>query len=313
MSFVRNLGFLREAKLRQELIAGGFDLDSFLNTYKRYFKLTRLDKPVGILLLMWPTLWALFIASQGFPDISILIIFVLGVIFMRSAGCIVNDIIDINFDKNVSRTKDRMLANKKVSLQEAVILMLGFLAVSGSLLFSLNSQTIGLALGALALTLTYPFFKRFFLFPQAILGIAFGFGILMAFSEIKGAIEPVGWTLFIANIFWAIAYDTIYALSDIEDDKRIGLKSSAITLGANVRLGIYMFQSIFLLLMIAPVTVMKTGVIYGFFWFLAALYAYYLLKNLSLSNVNYQLLFQKNQRVGAILFLGIFLDFGIQF
>ena len=310
---MRNLGFLREAKLPQELIAGGFDLDSFLNTYKRYFKLTRLDKPVGILLLMWPTLWALFIASQGFPDIGILIIFVLGVIFMRSAGCIVNDIIDINFDKNVSRTKDRMLANKKVSLQEAVILMLGFLAVSGSLLFSLNSQTIGLALGALALTLAYPFFKRFFLFPQAILGIAFGFGILMAFYEIKGAIEPVGWTIFIANFFWAIAYDTIYALSDIEDDKRIGLKSSAITLGANVRLGIYMFQSIFLLLMIAPVTVMKTGVIYGFFWFLAALYAYYLLKNLSLSNVNYQSLFQKNQRVGAILFLGIFLDFGIQF
>ena len=313
MSFVRNLGFLREAKLRQQLIAGGFDLDSFLNTYKRYFKLTRLDKPVGILLLMWPTLWALFIASQGFPDIGILIIFVLGVIFMRSAGCIVNDIIDINFDKNVSRTKDRMLANKKVSLQEAVILMLGFLAVSGSLLLSLNSQTIGLALGALALTLAYPFFKRFFLFPQAILGIAFGFGILMAFYEIKGAIEPVGWTIFIANFFWAIAYDTIYALSDIEDDKRIGLKSSAITLGANVRLGIYMFQSIFLLLMIAPVTVMKTGVIYGFFWFLAALYSYYLLKNLSLSNVNYQSLFQKNQRVGAILFLGIFLDFGIQF
>ena len=150
---------------------------------------------------MWPTLWALFIASQGFPDIGILIIFVLGVIFMRSAGCIVNDIIDMNFDKDVSRTKDRMLANKKVSLQEAVILMVGFLAVSASLLFSLNSQTIGLALGALVLTLTYPFFKRFFLFPQAILGIAFGFGILMAFSEIKGAIEPVGWALFIANFF----------------------------------------------------------------------------------------------------------------
>ena len=292
---------------------GGFDLDSFLNTYSRYFKLMRLDKPVGILLLMWPTLWALFIASEGFPDLGILIIFVLGVIFMRSAGCIVNDIIDMNFDKDVSRTKNRMLVNKKVSLQEAVILMVGFLAVSASLLFSLNSQTIGLALGALILTLTYPFFKRFFLFPQAILGIAFGFGILMAFSEIKGVIEPVGWVLFIANFFWAVAYDTIYALSDIEDDRRIGLKSSAITLGANVGLGIYIFQSIFLLLMIAPVSVMKTGLIYGFFWFLAALYSYYLLKNLSLPNVSYQSLFQKNQRVGAILFLGIFLDFGIQF
>ena len=292
---------------------GGFDLDSFLNTYRRYFKLIRLDKPVGILLLMWPTLWALFIASQGFPDIDVLTIFVLGVIFMRSAGCIVNDIIDMNFDKDVSRTKDRMLANKKVSLQEAVILLVGFLAVSASLLFSLNSQTIGLALGALVLTLMYPFFKRFFLFPQAILGIAFGFGILMAFSEITGGIEPVAWTLFVANFFWAISYDTVYALSDIEDDKRIGLKSSAITLGQNARLGIYTFQSIFLLLMITPVVVMKTGIVYGLFWFLAALYSYYLLKNLSLPNVSYQSLFQKNQRVGAILFLGIFLDFGIQF
>ena len=118
---------------------------------------------------------------------------------------------------------------------------------------------------------------------------------------------------FIANFFWAIAYDTIYALSDIEDDKRIGLKSSAITLGSNVGLGIYIFQTIFLLLMIAPVAVMKTGIVYGFFWFFAALYSYYLLKNLSLPNVSYQSLFQKNQRVGAILFLGIFLDFGIQF
>jgi len=135
----------------------------------------------------------------------------------------------------------------------------------------------------------------------------------MAFSEITGGIEPVAWTLFVANFFWAISYDTVYALSDIEDDKRIGLKSSAITLGQNARLGIYTFQSIFLLLMIAPVVVMKTGIVYGLFWFLAALYSYYLLKNLSLPNVSYQSLFQKNQRVGAILFLGIFLDFGIQF
>ena len=232
---------------------------------------------------------------------------------MRSAGCIANDIIDMNFDKDVSRTKDRMLANKKVSVQEAIILLIGFLAVSASLLFSLNSQTVGLAFGALALTLTYPFFKRFFLFPQAILGIAFGFGILMAFSEITEEIQPVAWTLFVANFFWAIAYDTVYALSDIEDDRRLGLKSSAITLGQNAKLGIYMFQSIFLLLMIAPVTVMNTGVVYGFFWFLAALYSFNLLKNLSIPHPNYQSLFQKNQRVGALLFLGIFLDFGIQF
>ena len=288
-----------------------FDLDSFFDTYRRYLKLVRLDKPVGILLLMWPTLWALFIASQGFPDIDIFSIFVMGVILMRSAGCIVNDMIDMNFDKDVARTKDRMLASEKVSMQEAVILLVGLLAVAASLLLSLKNETVGLALGALLLTFAYPFFKRFFLFPQAILGIAFGFGILMAFSEIREVLEPVAWILFIANFFWAMSYDTIYALSDIEDDKKIGLKSSAITLGKNARFGIYIFQTIFLLLMIIPIVVMKTGFVYGFFWFLAALYSYYLFKKLILPGTIPQIVFEKNQRVGAILFLGILLDFGV--
>ena len=126
---------------------------------------------------MWPTLWGLFIAAQGFPSMGVLFIFIIGVIFMRSAGCIINDIIDMNYDKDVARTKERVLASKKVSVQEAVILLVGILAAAASLLITLNEDTIALAFGALVLTLTYPFFKRFFVFPQAILGIAFGFGI----------------------------------------------------------------------------------------------------------------------------------------
>ena len=272
----------------------------------------RLDKPVGILLLLWPTLWALFLASQGFPEVDVLVVFVLGVVLMRSAGCIVNDIIDMNFDKEVFRTKERMLADKKVSVQEAIILLVGILSVSASLLFSLKKDTVGLAFVALALTFAYPFFKRFFLFPQAVLGVAFGFGILMAFAEIRETLDPVAWALFIANFFWAISYDTIYALSDIEDDKRLGLKSSAITLGKNVKLGIFIFQSLFLLLMISPIAIMDTGVGYGFFWFLAALYSYYLFSQLVLPNIVYQKIFERNQRIGALLFLGILFDFGIQ-
>jgi 4-hydroxybenzoate polyprenyltransferase len=196
-------------------------------------------------------------------------------------------------------------------LQEASVLLIGILLLAGSLLFSLNEKTILLALGALFFTVIYPFFKRFFLFPQAILGIAFGFGILMAYSEIKGSLEPMAWILFISNFFWALSYDTVYALSDIEDDKKLGLRSSAITLGDKVILGICIFQGIFLFLMISPVAVMENGIIYGFFWFLSALYSYYLFKKLLDIKPNYQRIFLDNQRVGALLFLGFLIEYGV--
>ena len=284
---------------------------NFLNAYKGYIKLVRLDKPIGILLLLWPTLWAIVLSSKGIPDGNILGIFILGVILMRSAGCIVNDIVDRQYDIKVARTANRVLSTNEVSLQEASVLLIGILLLAGSLLFSLNEKTILLALGALFFTVIYPFFKRFFLFPQAILGIAFGFGILMAYSEIKGSLEPMAWILFIGNFFWALSYDTVYALSDIEDDKKLGLRSSAITLGDKVILGICIFQGIFLFLMISPVAVMENGIIYGFFWFLSALYSYYLFKKLLDIEPNYQRIFLDNQRVGALLFLGFLIEHGV--
>ena len=284
---------------------------NFLNAYKGYIKLVRLDKPIGILLLLWPTLWAIVLSSKGIPDGNILGIFILGVILMRSAGCIVNDIVDRQYDIKVARTANRVLSTNKVSLQEASVLLIGILLLAGSLLFSLNEKTILLALGALFFTVIYPFFKRFFLFPQAILGIAFGFGILMAYSEIKSSLEPMAWILFIGNFFWALSYDTVYALSDIEDDKKLGLRSSAITLGDKVILGICIFQGIFLFLMISPVAVMENGIIYGFFWFLSALYSYYLFKKLLDIEPNYQRIFLDNQRVGALLFLGFLIEHGV--
>lgn len=284
---------------------------NFLNAYRGYIKLVRLDKPIGILLLLWPTLWALVLSSKGIPDGNILVVFMLGVILMRSAGCIVNDMVDRQYDVKVARTANRVLSTNEVSLQEASVLLIGILLLAGSLLFSLNEKTILLALGALFLTVIYPFFKRFFLFPQAVLGIAFGFGILMAFSEIKGSLEPMAWILFIGNFFWALSYDTVYALSDIEDDKKLGLRSSAITLGDKVILGICIFQGIFLFLMISPVAVMENGIIYGFFWFLSALYSYYLFKKLLDIEPNYQRIFLDNQRVGALLFLGFLFEYGV--
>ena len=284
---------------------------NFLNAYRGYIKLVRLDKPIGILLLLWPTLWAIVLSSKGIPDGNILGIFLLGVILMRSAGCIVNDIVDRQYDIKVARTANRVLSTNEVSLQEASVLLIGILLLAGSLLFSLNEKTILLALGALFFTVIYPFFKRFFLFPQAILGITFGFGILMAYSEMKGSLEPMAWILFIGNFFWALSYDTVYALSDIEDDKKLGLRSSAITLGDKVILGICIFQGIFLFLMISPVAVMENGIIYGFFWFLSALYSYYLFKKLLDIEPNYQRIFLDNQRVGALLFLGFLFEYGV--
>jgi 4-hydroxybenzoate polyprenyltransferase len=197
-----------------------------------YEKLMRLDKPIGILLLLWPTLWALWIASNGRPDWWVVWIFVLGTVLMRSAGCVVNDYADRNFDPHVERTKMRPLAAGTVTTREAFILC-GFLVVAAFLLILplMNTLLLGLALVALFLAASYPFTKRFFAIPQAYLGVAFGFGIPMAFAVTLGRIPETAWWLLLANVFWAMAYDTEYALVDREDDIRIGIKTSALTFG----------------------------------------------------------------------------------
>jgi 4-hydroxybenzoate polyprenyltransferase len=193
--------------------------------------LMRLDKPIGILLLLWPTLWALLIASNGKPDMVIVLIFIIGTVLMRSAGCVMNDIADANFDGLVERTKNRPLAKKEITQKSAYILAIVLSLIAFILVNFLNLLTVQLSVSALFLAATYPLTKRFFAMPQAYLGIAFGFGIPMAFAAVNNQVPQVAWVLLLANVFWAIAYDTEYAMVDREDDLKIGIKSSAITFG----------------------------------------------------------------------------------
>jgi 4-hydroxybenzoate polyprenyltransferase len=196
-----------------------------------YERLMRLDKPIGILLLLWPTLWAVWIAADGRPQWLILWIFVLGTGLMRSAGCVLNDMADARFDAHVRRTRERPIAAGKVTRREAFALASVLILVSFLLVLPLNGLTIGLSVAALFLAATYPFTKRFLAVPQAYLGIAFGAGIPMAFAATLGEIPAVAWWMLAANVFWAIAYDTEYAMVDREDDLKIGIKTSAITFG----------------------------------------------------------------------------------
>jgi len=191
----------------------------------------RLDKPIGILLLLWPTLWALWLASRGIPDWITLLIFITGTVLMRSAGCVMNDIADRNYDGLVERTKNRPLATGEVSVKEAYLLASGLALMAFTLVLLFNKTTIMLSFAALFLAATYPFTKRFLAIPQAYLGVAFGFGIPMAFAAVNDYIPPLAWILLAANVFWAMAYDTEYAMVDRDDDVKIGIKSSAIFFG----------------------------------------------------------------------------------
>ena len=197
----------------------------------QYEKLMRLDKPIGILLLLWPTLWGQWLASDGQPNWLILWIFVMGVVLMRSAGCVINDYADRDFDPHVARTRERPLAAGKVSSKEALLLAAGLSLLAFLLILRLNKLVLALSVVALFLAASYPFTKRFFAIPQAYLGIAFGFGIPMSYAALQGAVPPEAWILLAANTFWAVAYDTQYAMVDRADDLKIGIKTSAITFG----------------------------------------------------------------------------------
>ena len=210
--------------------------------WSAYTRLMRLDKPIGSLLLLWPTLWALWIAGQGQPDPRIVLIFVAGVFVMRSAGCVMNDIADRNFDPHVERTKDRPLANSEISVKAALVLFVVLGIIALALIATLNRPTIYLAAVGLLLAVTYPFTKRITMLPQLYLGVAFGWGIPMAFSAHLETVSLTGWLVLLANIFWAGAYDTFYAMVDRDDDLRIGVKSLAVLSGQRVRQVIGVFQ-----------------------------------------------------------------------
>lgn len=196
-----------------------------------YARLVRLDKPIGSLLLLWPTLSALWLASNGRPDWSLVAIFTIGTVLMRSAGCAINDFADRDFDRHVKRTAERPLTSGRIAAWEAVAIAAVLALLSFLLILPLNALTLQLSVLAVIVAGTYPYFKRFFALPQAYLGIAFGFGIPMAYAAVLGTVPADAWILLLANVFWALAYDTEYAMVDRDDDLRIGIRTSAITFG----------------------------------------------------------------------------------
>jgi 4-hydroxybenzoate polyprenyltransferase len=277
-----------------------------------YCYLMRLNKPIGILLLLWPTLWALWLASGGRPPGKILFIFVAGVIIMRSAGCIINDYADRNIDPYVARTKDRPLASAKVSTKEALLLFVVLLATAFSLVLMCNRQTIMLSFVAAALAIIYPFLKRITYFPQGGLGLAFSFGIPMAFAAIKGEVPANAWVLFAAACLWPMIYDTMYAMVDKADDCVIGVKSTAILFATWDRLIIAMLQ----LAMVAALAMVGRLFSLTYYYYVCLLlvailfcYQQWLIKDGKPSD--YFKAFLHNNWQGMLIFSGIFLSYSL--
>lgn len=241
----------------------------------QYVLLMRLHRPIGILLLLWPTLWALWIAGNGYPDLLVITVFVLGVILMRSAGCVINDYADRHFDPHVRRTCTRPLATGCVSTYEALTLFVILCLLAFGLVLLMNSLTIILSLVAVLLAITYPFMKRYTHLPQAYLGVAFGWSIPMAFAAQTGSVPTLAWWLFITNVLWTVAYDTMYAMTDREDDLVIGIKSSAILFGKADKAMIAGLHLTVLLLLLWIGQQQNLGSLYHLGLFMAACLAIY--------------------------------------
>jgi len=219
------------------------------HNWKAYAQLMRLDKPVGIYLLLWPTLWALLMAAQGLPPLGITVIFVAGVVVMRSAGCVINDYADRNVDGRVKRTTQRPLATGEATPKQALQLFGALIVIAFILVLFLNWQTIALSVVALMLAASYPFMKRYTHLPQVVLGAAFGWAIPMAFMAVQETVPTYAWWLFIANLLWTVAYDTMYAMVDRDDDLQIGVKSTAILFGKNDVLIVMLLQACALIIL----------------------------------------------------------------
>ncbi|GGW85094.1 4-hydroxybenzoate octaprenyltransferase [Alteromonas halophila] len=233
------------------------------NKLDAYIRLMRLDKPVGIYLLLWPTLWALIMASQGLPGMGVTLIFVAGVVVMRTAGCVINDYADRHVDGAVERTSARPLATGEVSEKEALTLFGLLIVVAFALVLLLNWQTIALSVVALLLAACYPFMKRYTHLPQVVLGAAFGWAIPMAFMAVTETVPEWGWLLFLANLTWTVAYDTMYAMVDRNDDVKVGIKSTAILFGRFDKVIIVMLQLITLALLI--MAGLMTGAVWPYY------------------------------------------------
>ncbi|MGZ5819808.1 MAG: 4-hydroxybenzoate octaprenyltransferase [Burkholderiaceae bacterium] len=281
-----------------------------MNRLQLYIRLIRLDKPIGILLLLWPTLNALWLASNGKPDWTLVFIFTLGTVLMRSAGCAINDFADRDIDKHVKRTAERPLTSGKIRSWEALMIASVLALISFALIWPLNTLTKQLSVAAVLIAASYPYFKRFFAIPQAYLGIAFGFGIPMAFAAILDAVPTSAWWLLVANVFWAIAYDTEYAMVDRDDDLKIGIKTSAITFGRFDVLAVMLCYGV------TFVVTLVVGWQYGLrTWFVAglviavacAIYHYTLIRERD--RMRCFAAFRHNNWLGAAVFGGIALDY----
>jgi len=283
---------------------------ALLAHYSRYWRLMRLHRPIGIWLLLWPTLWALWIASAGRPDAKVFLILVLGTIVVRSAGCVINDFADRKIDPHVARTADRPLATGEVHPVEAVLLFGALMVIALGLVLNLNRLTLTFALAGAFLTIVYPFTKRFLSTPQFVLGVAFSWGVPMAFAATAGDVPRVGWLLFLATVIWVVVYDTEYAMTDRPDDIKLGVRSTAILFGELDRAFIVGLQALFL----ASLVLVGRSAAMGPWYYggLAAgcafcLYQAYLIKERDI--VQSFRAFLNNAWLGAAIFAGILLDY----
>jgi 4-hydroxybenzoate polyprenyltransferase len=279
-----------------------------LSKLKLYARLVRLDKPIGSLLLLWPTLSALWLASNGHPDPMLVAIFSIGTVLMRSAGCAINDFADRDFDRHVKRTAERPLTSGQIAAWEAVAVAVVFALISFALILPLNTLTQQLSVLAVIVAGTYPYFKRFFALPQAYLGIAFGFGIPMAYAAVQGVVPLEAWVLLIANVFWALAYDTEYAMVDRDDDLLIGIRTSAITFGRFDVLAVMLCYGIHLLLVAMVGASYHLGVLFYLgLAIAAAIAAYHYLLIRERDRLRCFAAFRHNNWLGAAVFIGIVL------
>ncbi|MES1981625.1 MAG: 4-hydroxybenzoate octaprenyltransferase [Pseudomonadota bacterium] len=275
-----------------------------------YLKLMRLDRPIGILLLLWPTLWALWIAGSGHPQWFIVFIFILGTVLMRSAGCVINDYADRDFDKHVQRTRDRPITSGQIAPHAALKLAAALALMAFVLILPLNGLTLALSVPAVLLAASYPYTKRFLAIPQAYLGIAFGFGIPMAFAAQLNAVPAVAWWLLAANVVWAIAYDTEYAMVDRDDDVHLGIHSSALFFGRHDVLAVMACYGVALAILAAVGASINLGLVY--YLSLAgaagiACHHYFLIRHRQ-RDACFRA-FLHNNWFGGIIFAGIALDY----
>ena len=284
-----------------------------MNKLALYFRLIRLDKPIGTVLLLWPTLCALWLAQQGVPDWRLLLIVTLGTFLMRSAGCAINDYADQDIDKFVKRTAERPITSGRISGKEALAVAGVLTVLAFCLILPLNALTKQLSVAAVIIAGTYPYFKRFFAIPQAYLGIAFGFGIPMGFAAITDGVPVVAWLLLLGNVFWAVAYDTEYAMVDRDDDLKIGIKTSAITFGRyDVAIIMFCYAAFLLLWLVCG---WHLGLRY---WYVAgllvaagcAVYHYTLIR--ARERMPCFAAFRHNNWLGAAVFAGVVLDFAFR-